>query len=210
MEVLALAVLERKEMVVGREPIFGFGDVEANHAVIAAVDCGAGNLKSVIEMVHSRADHPDGEVGSRRTGGEANEHGIDDLVKAETLFGVEFGREPDLGIDDAVGGEVFGALTGNLRGRRCGLHHCDGVRECLEVQREILPVRPSQHPGRQRVGIGCGEAGLPDLVGEFDDCCRTQATVEVVVEQDLGCTTDSLERGWPDVRAWGRALHANA
>ena len=100
MEVLVLAVLERNEMVVGREPVLGSGDVEANHALIVVADCGAGNLKSVIEMAHSRADHPDGEVGSCRTGGEANEHGFDDLVKAETLLGVEFGREPDLGIDE--------------------------------------------------------------------------------------------------------------
>ena len=71
------------------------------------------------------------------------------------------------------------------------------MRVCLEVQREILPVRPSQHPGRQRIGIGYGEAGAPDLVGEFDDRCGTQATIEVVVEHDLEGATDALEGRGP-------------
>ena len=40
---------------------------------------------------------------------EAGEHGVDDLFEAQPDFGVLLGRPADLGVDDAVGGEVLGA-----------------------------------------------------------------------------------------------------
>ena len=102
---------------------------------------------------------PDGELGdleasappfaSRKQGADADRrsrlgaltepllHRLDDLVEGEPALQVLFGSEPDLGVDDAVVGEVLGALARDARERAARLHHADGVRERLEVQDEV-------------------------------------------------------------------------
>ena len=50
---------------------------------------------------------------SRLPVGEAGDHGVDHLVERQAAGQVQLGREADLGVDDAVGGEVLGALGGH-------------------------------------------------------------------------------------------------
>ena len=116
-------------------------------------------------------------------------------------------RKPDLGVDDAVGGEILGAFTGDPFDRRGGLHHAHGVSERLQVQGEVLAVGAPQHPCGEFVGIGSGEIGIAGFVGKLDDRRGSQPTVEMVVEQDLGGSADALERGGPDIRAVQGGFH---
>ena len=44
------------------------------------------------------------------------------------------------------------------------------------------------------VRVGGGQAVVAGLGRQLDDRPRSQAAVEVVVEQDLGCPADGLER----------------
>ncbi len=63
--------------------------------------------------------------GRRGPGGEAGEDGADDLVEGQAADEVQFGREADLGVDDAVAREVEGALAGDAFEVLARLH--DGV-----------------------------------------------------------------------------------
>ena len=49
----------------------------------------------------------------RRCPLEAGEHGLDGLVEGEALLDAQLGRHADLGVDDAVVGQVLDALGGH-------------------------------------------------------------------------------------------------
>ena len=206
-EVLPVAVLEGEQVVVGRESVLGPGDVEPDHADVPVGDRGPGDLEPVVEMAHGGADHLDRQFGVGRAGREPGEDRFDHLVQREALLGVEFGCEPHLGVDDAVGREVFGTFAGDPfdGGRR--LHHADGVGEGLQVEGEILAVGSPQHPRRELVGVGGGETLISGLVGQFDDRGGAEAAVEMVVEQDLGGSADALERRGAHIGTGGDGVH---
>ena len=68
------------------------------------------------------------------------EHGLDHLVEGEAVLECAARGEADLGVDDAVGGQVLGALGGDPLDARRGLHHADGVVERLQVQHEVVAL----------------------------------------------------------------------
>ena len=125
-------------------------------------------------------------------------HGLDDVVEAEAPLEMLFGREADLGVDDAVGREILGALARDARECTGRLHHTDGVRERLQVQQEVLPVRAVRHPGAGAPRDRGSGGRVPRLLGERHDRLGPESAVEVVVEQDLRGSTDLLKRWWHD------------
>ena len=125
---------------------------------------------------------------------EALEVRLDDVVEAQAALGRELRRVANLGVDDAVGREILGALRGDPDDRVALLHDADGVGERLEVQLEGLAVGAATHPGRELVGIGRRQPVIAELAGEVDDRRRPQPAVEVVVEQRLRCLADRVER----------------
>ena len=62
------------------------------------------------------------------------------------------GAIADLGVDDAVGGEVLGALGRDPLDRVAVLHDADRVGEGLEVEHEALAVGAAAEPRRELVG----------------------------------------------------------
>ncbi len=73
--------------------------------------------------------------------GETGQHGVDDRVQRQAGVDVQFGREPDLGVDHVVGRKVLDAFEGHpVQGLRC-LHHPDGVRERLQVAHQRCRAR---------------------------------------------------------------------
>ena len=127
--------------------------------------------------------------------GESFLHRLDHLVEGEPALEVLLGRVPDLGVDDAVGGEVLGALASDANQRVRGLHHADRVRERLEVQHQVLAIGSPRHPRAELADVARREALVAGLLGELHDGRRPQSPVEVVVQQDLGCFPDQLECG---------------
>ena len=125
----------------------------------------------------------DREVGAGRTPLESGEHRLDHLVEGEPFLGAQFGGHPNLGVDDAVGGEVLGALVRDPLDRVVVLHHADRVGERLEVQHEVVALRAAVEPGGELVDVGGGQLGVAELVRELDDGGGSKATVEVIVEQ---------------------------
>ena len=79
------------------------------------------------------------------------------LVEGQPPFRAELGRHPDLGIDDAVGREVLGALGRDPDDRVALLHDPERVGEGLEVQLERLAIGAAPEPGRQLVEVGRGQ-----------------------------------------------------
>ena len=69
-----------------------------------------------------------------------------DLVERQAALGAQLGRHADLGVDDAVGGQVLGALRGDADDRVALLHDPDRVRERLEVELERLAVGAAPEP----------------------------------------------------------------
>ena len=133
-----------------------------------------------------------------RAGGalpEALEHRGDHLVEGEALEQVLLGREAHLGVDDAVGGEVLGALLRDALERVLRLHHADGVVERLEVEHEVLAGGALGEPRGQLGLVGGGQAGVARLPRQLDHRGRPQTAVEVVVEEHLRRPAQLLERG---------------
>jgi hypothetical protein len=121
-----------------------------------------------------RAD-PDRVAGRRGQPLAVAEPGLDrlhDLVQAQGARDVQLRGEADLGVDDAVGREVLGALRRDPVQRGSGLHDPHGVRERLEValQRPRAPHASTNHSA-ERAGVRGGEPVVPLLGGELDDVC---------------------------------------
>ena len=70
---------------------------------------------------------------------------------------LQLGREADLGVDDAVGGEVLGALEGDALDRVAVLHHADGVGERLEVEHQVVALGAPVEPRGEIVDVGGGQ-----------------------------------------------------
>ena len=97
----------------------------------------------------------DGVAGGRRplrADPEALEDRLLDLVEGQAPFRAQLRRHADLGVDDAVGGEVLGALGGDPDDRVALLHDPDRVGEGLEVELEATcgPRRAGYQRGERR------------------------------------------------------------
>lgn len=104
-------------------------------------------------------------------------------------------RVAHLGVDDAVLGEVLGALGGDPDQRVTGLHDADGVREGLQIALQGAGVGGLVEPEGELVGVGVGQVGVARLAGQVDDGAGAQSAVEVVVQQNLGRPADLVRGG---------------
>ncbi len=176
---------------VGREAGLGAGDVEAGHAAVAPRDGQLGDLHRPGLVPHRGQqlayDDPAAARGHPRV--EALLHRRDDLVERQPARDVLLGGVAHLGVDDAVRGEVLDALAGDPGDRRTVLHDGDGVVEGLEVADERPGVGRLGEPAPQRRRVG-GRELVADLGGQLDDRLRSQAAVEVVVQQHLRGAVD--------------------
>ncbi len=121
-------------------------------------------------------------------------HGLDGLGERESGRQVLLGRPPQLGVDDAVGGQVDDRLAGDASQVLGPLHHRDGVDEGLEVALERTRARRLLEPRAERLRVA-GRQVVADLVGDLDDRGRAYTSVEVLVEGDLGGLGDLFGSG---------------
>jgi len=185
-EVLALDEVEGLEMSGGRVAGLGAGDVEAHHAGIAPTHGELGDLETARRGAHGRQDRVDREIGAGRTASEARHDRVGHFVEGEPGLGGELGCETHFGVHHAVGGEILRAFEGHALDGVTVLHDPDGVGEGLEIEHEIVALGAAVEPAREIVDVGGGESLVTELGSEFDDGGRPQATVEVVVQEDLG------------------------
>ena len=204
-EVLARHELERVEMTGGREAGLGSRDVEADDAIVTPPHRELGDLTRPRLSAHGREQrvHRDRMTCGGRTLGsdrEAVDHRADDIVEPELSLGVQLGGEPDLGVHDAVGRQVLGALSRDPHQRLARLHHRKRVVETLEVQHQVLLVRTRHEPLRELADILRRQTGVAARIRELDHGRGAHPAVEVIVQQRLGRPHEGVER---------RAAHAN-
>ena len=137
-------------------------------------------------MTHRGDEGADSDVATFAAVAEACQGGLDDLVEGQPTFDVQLGCEPHLGVDDAVIGEILGAFGRNPVQGISGLHDAHGVGERLEVEDQIEAAGASDHPGGEFVRVMGGQFAVPVLLRQLDHGGWSDATVEVVVQQDLG------------------------
>ena len=111
-------VLERVEVAGRRIALLGPGDVEPDDAGVAPADRALGDLDRAGGLAHRGHEHlhDDRRAGRGRPGHpdpEALEVRLDDLVEGQAALGRQLRGVADLGVGDAVGGEVLGALGGD-------------------------------------------------------------------------------------------------
>ena len=154
-EVVPLDVMEGIKVSGGRIACFFAGDVKTDHDVVSPFDGKLGDLQRMSESAHGGEQHSDANGVGSCAGScafcccccafihalfEACDDCFNYLIMAETFFGVKLGGKADFGIDDAIGGKVFGALFGHpMQGFR-GLHYADGVGESLKIEIEAATV----------------------------------------------------------------------
>ena len=191
-------VFERVQMPRRRIAGFGTGDIETDDTPIAEPNGQLGDIARPRGMTHRRhqAPHRYGPTGSR--GGllpisEAGQYGLDHLIEGQPASQMQFGGEPDLRVHHVVRCEILDALQCDAVQRFSGLHHCDGVRERLEVADQRSAVRGSAEPGCQFRRIDAGQTVVADLPGDIDDRRGPQTAVQVIVQQRLGGLLDHRE-----------------
>ena len=215
-EVLAGHELERVEVTGGREAGLGSGDVEPDDAVVTPPHRELGDLTRPRLSAHGREQrvHRDrmacggGPLGSHR---EAVDHRADDVVEPELALGVQLGREPDLGVHDAVGREVLGALGRDPHQRLARLHHRERV---VERPRGTAPgpsgSRPRRTTARARRRRSSADRCSRTHRGELDHRRGPHPAVEVVVQQRLGRPRQGVERRAAQRRTPGAACRHRA
>jgi hypothetical protein len=124
---------------------------------------------------------------------EPARHRLDDRFQRQSLVLVELGREPHLGVRDAVVREIGDGLPGDALDRLRRLHDRECVLERGEVLEQVAGLGATREPGLQVVGIGRRQRPA-DRVRQFQDRRHPHATVEMVVEQDLGESAGLVER----------------
>ena len=204
-EVLALEVLERVEVPGGRVARLRAGDVEAGDPAVPPGHRERRDLHGAGRVTHRGQElaYDDPAAGRGRPLLEALLHRGHDLVERQPRRDVLLGGVADLGVDDAVRGEVLHALAGDPGEGSAGLHHRDGVVERLQVAHQRAGVRGVGEPLAQRGRVARGQL-VADLRGEVQDGLRAQPTVEVVVQQDLRCPEDLVAGGDDRFRRGGR------
>lgn len=149
------------------------------------------------------ADAVTGRAGVRLAEAEALVDGLDDLVEGEAGLQVLLRGVADLGVHDAVGGQVLGAVRGDLDQGLAGLHHGAGVREGLQVADQRAGVGGLAEPLAEFLRVRGGEALVADRGGQLDDGLGPQPAVEVVVQEHLRGAGDLLGGGDPGAGARG-------
>ena len=121
-----------------REAGLGAGDVETDHAASryrtasSAISRERAACRIAVSSAPTRIERPCRGGGAAPSWNPASTASTTSSSVSPPLD-VQLGREPDLGVDDAVGGEVLGALARDPVQRVGGLHDADGVRERLQV-----------------------------------------------------------------------------
>ena len=167
-------VFECVQMARRRKAGLGTGDIKADNAGVPVADCQFGDRPRPRGMTHRghQAPHHDRPAAGRRgllAVGESGQHRLDHLVERQSAAQVQLGREPDLRVDDIVGGEILHAFHGNPVQRLRGLHHRDGMGERFQVAHQRTAVRRGAEPGRQLGGVGARQTPIADLAGQVDD-----------------------------------------
>jgi hypothetical protein len=151
-------------------------------------------------MPHRGQQRPDpdpvsGLAGAPLALAEALAHRLDDLLQGQPRGQVLLGGVPHLGVDDAVGRQVLGALGGDSDQRVPGLHHADRVRERLQIPLQRAGVGRLPKPRAQLLRARLRQSRIPALAGQVHDRGRPQAAVQMVVQQRLGCPANLIRGG---------------
>ena len=148
LEVLPLHVLEGVQMTARRPARLRARDVEAHHAQVPVADGQLGDLQRSCRGPYGREQPADDDPGPRAPEAEPLQHRLDHLIEAQSPVDMQLGSEPDLGVDDAVRGQVLSAFGGDPDQRLRCLHDRDRVLERLQVQLKMTTF------GRRRSSTG--------------------------------------------------------
>jgi hypothetical protein len=191
-EVLPLHVLEGVQMTARRPARLRARDVEAHHAQVPVADGQLGDLQRPCRGPHAREQPADDDPGPRAAEAEPRQHRLDHLIEAQSPFDMQLGSEPDLGVDDAVRGQVLSAFGGDPDQRLRCLHDRDRVLERLQIQLKMATPGGAGHRLGQHVRIGARQTVVADGLGQLHDGLGAQAAIQVIVQQDLRHGADLL------------------
>ena len=192
-------VLERVQVTRRRITGLGARDVEADDALVAEPDRQLGDLQRAGRVPHrgDQAAHRDGaSVGADGllAVGEPGQHRVDDVVERQPFVDVQFRREPDLGVDHVVGGQVLDALVGHPVQRLGRLHHPDRVRERLQVAHQRAAVRRGAEPRGQLVDVGGRQSSYPTCSASSSTVAGRRPPSRWSCSSALGACRIDLER----------------
>ena len=194
--VAALDQLEGLEVVLGRVSFLLAREVEPDAAALAPGDRELGELRRQVRRLVAHRAHDQAELDSEVVAPAAQpaQDGAHHRVEAQVPVRVEVGCEADLGVDDAVGREVLQRLVGHALEGFLGLHDRDRVCEALEVQGEVALIGAFEEPLAELVGVRRRKSRVACGLGELEHGRRTQRSVQVLVQQHLGCAFDESAR----------------
>jgi len=203
-EVLVGNEIEGVQVAGRRVTRLGPRDVEADHARVPVPHCQLGDLHRAGRLSHGGDDEADREPRAFGPAPQTIKHGADGLIEGQSSIGQELRRHAHLGVHDPVVRQVLAALARNPLEPIACLHDRHRVAKSLQVELERLAVRTEREPLRELIGIGGRKLAVAGIRSKLDHRARSQAAVEVIVEQHLRHAADGVE---VEGRC-GRALHA--
>lgn len=180
----------RSAMEIRRESDLRTGQIEAHRAAVRPATGRLGHRQRVGLVPQRRADESDFDAEIVGVA-QASEDGLDGVVHRHSLRSVGFWCKANLGVDDPIVGEVLDAVSGHPLEGMGGLHHRQRVPEHFQVANQARYLRLSLQGSGQLARIGGGQTSIAGEVGEVDQGLGTQATIEVVMEEDA---VDGLPR----------------
>src|SRR5579872_738491 len=93
-----------------------------------------------------------------------------------------------LKINHPISAQVFRLFISDALQRLLGLHHSDGVREALQIFRQIPLICPAKEPLRKSLWITGRESCIFCVSCQIDYGLRPQHTIQMLVQKDFGKT----------------------
>ena len=135
---------------------------------------------------------------------ESGQHCLDHLRQRQPQTCVQLGREPHFRVHDTIQRMVECTFGRHPLNRVDRLHHTERVLEGLEVLHERSGVRTAMEPVGEFRDVSCRQLMI-DRGCEFDDRLRTQAAIEMIMQDGLWRLPDLLGgRGYLEIHSASR------
>jgi hypothetical protein len=164
-------------------PALGSGKVEADHAAVAPAQRQLGRAHRLQDrqLAHRADDQARGQRAAPQPGQQRLDRGV--AVQAGRLE--QQRRDAELCQQGALLAGVLGRLEGHALERERVRHRRHREGEALEVLRQAAGVGVGLEPGRERRHV-LGRRPDAALPQQFEQRRRTQAAVQMLVQQHLG------------------------
>ena len=181
-EILALDVMERVDMLFGGIATFFARQIKSHHSPVTEIHGEFRHLQRYFHIAHGADDQARRNFEVFSSPFQPFENGGDHVHVGQPLLSVENRSKPRLKVDHAIILQVFRLFVSDPLQRLRGLGYRDGMGKALQVAGQVTPIGSPIEPVRQRRRIDRRQLGVFGVLGQFNDGLRTHGAVQMFVQ----------------------------